>query len=85
MRCGWSEVLEDALTLAPAQRSLIAHELIERLEGDAGAERERKVEAIRAALQTASGVASLRTQVSKAFSPSFVRRAPDERWLAFAC
>ncbi len=45
-----AKVLEEALTLAPAQRSRIAHELIESLEGDAGAERERKVEAIRAAL-----------------------------------
>jgi hypothetical protein len=45
-----AKVLAEALTLAPAQRSRIAHELIESLEGDAGAERERKVEAIRAAL-----------------------------------
>ena len=45
-----AKVLEEALALAPAQRSRIAHQLIESLEGDAGAERERKVEAIRAAL-----------------------------------
>jgi hypothetical protein len=45
-----AKVLEDALALAPAQRSRIARELIESLEGDAGAEDERKVEAIRAAL-----------------------------------
>jgi hypothetical protein len=45
-----AKVLEEALALAPAQRSRIAHELSESLEGDAGAERERKVEGIRAAL-----------------------------------
>jgi ParD-like antitoxin of type II ParDE toxin-antitoxin system len=45
-----AKVLEEALALGPAQRSRIAHELIESLEGDAGAEHERKVEAIRAAL-----------------------------------
>jgi hypothetical protein len=45
-----AKVLEEALTLAPAQRSRIAHELIESLEGDAGAEREREVETIRAGL-----------------------------------
>jgi hypothetical protein len=32
------------------QRARIAHELIESLDGDVGAEREREVEAIRAAL-----------------------------------
>jgi len=45
-----AKVLDEALTLAPAQRSRIAHELIESLEGDGGAERDRKAEAIRAAL-----------------------------------
>jgi len=45
-----AKVLEEALTLTPDQRKRIAHELIESLDGDAGAERERKVEAIRAAL-----------------------------------
>ncbi|HEY2404997.1 MAG TPA: hypothetical protein VGI10_03295 [Polyangiaceae bacterium] len=45
-----AKVLEEALALAPAQRARIAHELIESLDGDAGAERERKVEAIRVAL-----------------------------------
>lgn len=45
-----AKVLEDALTLAPAQRARIAHELIESLDNDIGAEHERKVEAIREAL-----------------------------------
>jgi hypothetical protein len=45
-----AKVLEEALTLEPAQRARIAHKLIESLDGDAGAERERKVDAIRAAL-----------------------------------
>ena len=45
-----AKVLQEALTLAPAQRARIAHELIESLDGDVGAERERKIEAIRAAL-----------------------------------
>lgn len=45
-----SRILEDALALAPEQRAQIAHELIESLDGDAGATRLRQVEAIRAAL-----------------------------------
>ena len=45
-----AKVLEEALSLAPTQRARIAHELIESLDGDSGAEPHRKVEAIRVAL-----------------------------------
>jgi len=47
-----AKILEEALTLNSEQRARIAHELIDSLEGvdGPGAERARKVEAIRAAL-----------------------------------
>jgi hypothetical protein len=45
-----ARILEEALCLASDQRARIAHELIESLDGDVGAEQARKVEAIRAAL-----------------------------------
>jgi hypothetical protein len=45
-----ARILEEALSLSADQRAHIAHELIESLEGDVGAEQVRKVEAIRAAL-----------------------------------
>jgi hypothetical protein len=45
-----ARILEEALALAADQRAHIAHELLESLDGDVGAARAGKVEAIRAAL-----------------------------------
>ena len=45
-----ARILKEALTLAADQRGRIAHELIESLDGDVGAERALQVEVIRAAL-----------------------------------
>ena len=45
-----ARILEEALSLAADQQASVAHELIERLDGDVGAERALQVEAIRAAL-----------------------------------
>jgi hypothetical protein len=47
-----AKVLEEALTLPSEQRARIAHELLDSLEGGGGpgAERARKVDAIRVAL-----------------------------------
>jgi hypothetical protein len=45
-----ARILEEALSLAAEQRARIAHELIESLDGELGAERARRVDAIRAAL-----------------------------------
>jgi hypothetical protein len=47
---GRREYPEEALSFAADQRARIAHELIESLDGDVGAERALQVEAIRAAL-----------------------------------
>ena len=54
-----ARILEEALSLAADQRARIAHEPIESLDGDVGAERALQVEAIRAALieGEASGIA----------------------------
>jgi hypothetical protein len=55
-----ARILEEALSLAADQGARIAHELIESLDGDVGAEQARKVEAMRAALVEAeqSGIAA---------------------------
>jgi hypothetical protein len=45
-----ARILEEALSLAADQRARIAHELIESLDGDVGAEQAREVEASGAAL-----------------------------------
>ena len=45
-----ARILEGAPFLGPDQRARIAHELIESLDGDVGAEQARRVESIRAAV-----------------------------------
>jgi len=45
-----ARILEEALALAPSQRARIAHELIDSLGAETGAEQVGKIEAIRAAL-----------------------------------